>query len=77
MTREQYLEIRRLGKIDLNIFYDYYVQNVEELKIDFNAFQHLFSIYFQSHSQFILKHLDNKFNLYILEDKNGKEIKIW
>lgn len=78
MTREQYIKMRQTRQYDMNLFYRYYVKNAKETsRIDFQIFAQLFQMYFQANANSIIEKLDKEFSLYILMDKNGKELKIW
>lgn len=78
MTREQYVNMRNLKRFDLNLLYKFYIEKSKDKQIiDFNIFNQLFSIYAQTNSKDIMEFLDKQFNLLILEDKNGNEVKVW
>jgi len=60
--------MRNSGKYDINWFYKYY-----DKPIDINNFTAIFQM---GDLNMILEHLDKKFNLISVIDKNGKFIKI-
>ena len=78
MTKEQYVNMRNLKRFDLNLLYKFYIEKSKDKQIiDFNIFNQLFSIYAQTNSKDIIEFLDKQFNILILEDKNGNEVKVW
>ena len=81
MTREQYLNIKRKKQInqnDLQLFYVYYCNTLKNKNpYNFGFFSKAFPFYFNFVSKDIINFLDKRFNISILEDKNGNEIKVW
>lgn len=73
MNREEYLEMRRSGKVSLEIFYRYYVDNIDT-PIDYANFMQLFPIFFSNNSNKVVDYLDKKFNIVTLLNVEGNEI---
>jgi hypothetical protein len=76
MTKVEYLSMRKRNQINLGLMYKYYISKTKS-PIHFNAFQQVFPMYFQHNVKNILGKLDKEFDIYILEDKNGKELNVW
>jgi len=81
--REQYIQMRRNSlkegfKFDLNWFYQYYLQNrdLEKECVSGQQFAQAFSLALQFIPGPIFEHLDKKFDVTIVEDKNGNIINI-
>jgi hypothetical protein len=71
--KEKYIKMRNSGKYDLQWFYDYYRQNSGD-SIDINTFGMVFnSVNLDS----ILEHIDRKFGLTRIYDKNNNFIKAY
>jgi hypothetical protein len=71
--KEKYIKMRNTGKYDLQWFYDYYRQNSGD-SIDINTFGMVFnSVNLDS----ILEHIDRKFELTRVYDKNNNFIKVY
>lgn len=79
--RSEYIEVRRkiieshkTGKnqIDLSFFYNYFIQE-SSISLNPRAFQ---LIFMQGDFDEVIKFLDKKFEVNILLDKDGNEIKI-
>jgi hypothetical protein len=64
--------MRNSKKIDLNWFYEYYVEHSKH-QIPFQEFYQI--VQFVDFNQ-IMKHIDLKFNLTILEDQHGGFVKV-
>ena len=78
MNRVEYVNMRNTRQMDMSIFYRYYLQkNKSGRVIDLNTFAQLFSMFLQGSSNQIISNLDSEFNVNVLTDKNGKELKIW
>lgn len=70
--KASYKKMRQSGQYDLNWFYEYYLENSKD-NIDINTFAMIFN---QVPLDNILVHIDKKYELVKLEDKNGNLIKI-
>lgn len=70
--KASYKKMRQSGQYDLNWFYRYYIENSKD-NIDINTFAMIFN---QVPLDNILVHIDKKYELTKLEDKNGNLIKI-
>lgn len=70
--KASYKKMRQSGQYDLNWFYNYYLENSKD-NIDINTFAMIFN---QVPLDNILVHIDKKYDILKLEDKNGKLIKI-
>lgn len=65
--------MRNSGKYELQWFYDYYIKNSKD-SIDINTFSMIFnSVSLNS----ILEHIDKKFELTRLYDKNNNLIRVY
>jgi hypothetical protein len=65
--------MRNTGKYDLQWFYDYYIQNSGD-SIDINTFGMVFN---SVNLENILEHIDKKFGLVRIYDKNNNFIKVY
>jgi len=70
--RAEYIKMRNSKQYNLNWFYKYYLENSKD-SIDINTFGIIFN---QVPLDNILVHIDNKFELTGLYDKNNNFIKI-
>ena len=70
--KASYKKMRQSGQYELNWFYNYYLENSKD-NIDINTFAMIFN---QVPLDNILVHIDKKYELTKLEDKNGNLIKI-
>lgn len=70
--KDDYIKMRNTGKYNINWFYKYFLENGGK-NVGINTFQQVFGMYNQNET---LNFLDNKFSLSILEDSEGKLIKI-
>lgn len=71
--KEKYINMRNSGKYELQWFYDYYIKNSKD-SIDINTFSMIFnSVSLNS----ILEHIDKKFELTRLYDKNNNLIRVY
>lgn len=82
MTKEQYIYIRQNNQIPLELLYEYYMNNCKDYPAckDISTFIQSFQIYSSMQSpdlSFILKQYDIKFGVNILQDKDGKVIKVF
>lgn len=75
MDRERYLKMRRLQHFDLGFLYEYYVNRTTHKKIDYNTFQQLFPMYFNSNMKEIISKLDSELNITVLKSVEGKELR--
>jgi hypothetical protein len=76
MDRTQYLRMRQTKQMDMQVFYQYYVRNiVSGPTLDYSSFSQMFSFYIQAHSKQVFAYLDTKFNITVVSDKNGNELK--
>jgi len=71
--KEKYIKMRNTGKYDLQWFYDYYIQNSGD-SIDINTFGMVFN---SVNLENILEHIDKKFGLVRIYDKNNNFIKVY
>jgi len=69
----KYIQMRNTGKYNLNWFYDYYRQNTND-SIDINNFGAIFNSVSLDN---ILEHIDRKFNLIKIYDKDNNFIKVY
>lgn len=81
MTKENYITMRESGQINIDLLFEYYLENCNNpLVNNINGFNELFQQFFMMFRpdlEFIYKIYDVKFNLNILKDKEGKIIKIY
>jgi hypothetical protein len=70
--KEKYIEMRNKKQIDINWFYEYYVQNSRH-NISIEDFYQTFMF---ANIEAVMDHIDKKFELTKLLDKNGEFIKI-
>lgn len=70
--KERYIEMRNKKQIDINWFYEYYVQNSRH-NISIEDFYQTFMF---ANIEAVMDHIDKKFELTKLLDKNGEFIKI-
>lgn len=70
---EQYIKMRNTNQYDIVWFYDYFMQESKHKDMDLTKFQLLFS---SSNFNEVLNHLDRKFGLVRLHDRNDNFIKI-
>lgn len=69
---EEYIKMRNSGRYDIRWFYNYYIENSKD-----NIDIHTFSMIFNSVDlNTILQHIDRKFKLNIITDRNGNFIKV-
>jgi hypothetical protein len=71
--KEKYRQMRNSGKYDIQWFYDHYRQNSTD-NTDINTFGMVFN---SVNLDNILEHLDRKFNLVRIYDKNNNLIKVY
>lgn len=71
--KEKYIKMRNSGKYDLKWFYDYYIENSKDI-IDINTFSMVFN---STNLENILEHIDKKFELVRIYDKNNNFIKVY
>lgn len=71
--KSRYIQMRNTGQYDLRWFYDYYLQNSGD-SIDINTFGAIFNSVDLGN---ILEHIDHKFGLTRLYDKNNNLIKVY
>jgi hypothetical protein len=82
MNKEQYIQIRQNNQIPLELLYEYYVDNCKGYPTcrDISVFVQSFQMYSSMQSpdlSFILRHYDIKFGVNILQDKDGKIVKVF
>jgi hypothetical protein len=70
--KERYIEMRNKKQIDINWFHEYYVQNSKH-NISIENFYQTFMF---ANVEAVMEHIDKKFELTKLLDKNGEFIKI-
>jgi hypothetical protein len=70
--KEEYIKLRNSGQLSTLWFYRYYVDNSKDA-ISFDDFNHL-TMYFDFNN--IIEHIDNKYKLTRLYDKNNNFIKV-
>jgi hypothetical protein len=71
--KDKYIQMRNSGKYDLKWFYDYYIENSKDI-IDINTFSMVFN---STNLDNILEHIDKKFELVRIYDKNNNFIKVY
>ena len=71
--KEKYIKMRNSGKYDLQWFYDHYIQSSGD-SIDINNFGMVFN---SVNLENILEHIDRKFGLTRVYDKNNNFIKVY
>jgi len=71
--KEKYIKMRNSGKYDLQWFYEHYRQNSTD-KTDINTFGMIFN---SVNLDNILEHIDRKFELVRIYDKNNNFIKVY
>jgi len=78
MNRDIYIQMRKTNQYDFGWFYEYYIDNRDSKKdtIPFEIFIQAFRMYFQMRSKDILEHLDKKFGVQLIENKEGQIIYI-
>lgn len=67
--KEEYIKMRNSGQYDLGWFYRYYKENGGTA--DMSIFQMVFNL-----DNEVLNTLDKKFDLNVVQDKNGNFIKV-
>ena len=67
--KQQYIQMRNKSQFDINWFYRYYIEKGG--KVDFNTFAMIFNL-----DDVVLRNIDTEFNLTILQDKEGRFIKV-
>ena len=78
MDRQGYLKMRQTNQMDMSLFYQYYLQNHREgVRLDYGNFSSMFMIYLQANVAAVLERMDKRFNIAILMDKDGKEIRYY
>jgi hypothetical protein len=70
--KERYIEMRNKKQIDINWFYEYYIQNSKH-NISIDDFYQTFMF---ANIEAVMEHIDKKFELTKLLDKEGQFIKI-
>ena len=75
MTRNQYLHVRKTNSVDLGLFYNYYRQKTTSNIIPSDTFRQLFPMYIKANAKQIFGKLDQEFDIKVLMDKKGNEIK--
>jgi hypothetical protein len=70
--KEIYIEMRNKKQIDINWFYEYYIQNSKH-NISIENFYQTFMF---ANIEAVMEYIDKKFELIKLLDKNGEFIKI-
>jgi hypothetical protein len=70
--KDKYIEMRNKKQIDINWFYEYYVQSSKH-NISIDDFYQTFMF---ANIEAVMDHIDKKFKLTKLLDKNGEFIKI-
>lgn len=70
--KEKYIEMRNKKQIDINWFYEYYIQNSKH-NISIEDFYQTFMF---ANIEAVMDHIDKKFELTKLLNKNGEFIKI-
>lgn len=71
--KESYINLRNNRDYNANWFYNYYMQQGGDKRLDFTSFINLFN--FMNLDE-CLNHLDKEFNLTTLLDKNGGFIRV-
>ena len=70
--KKRYIEMRNKKQVDINWFYEYYIQNSKH-NISIDDFYQTFMF---ANVEVVMEHIDAKFALTKLLDKNGQFIKI-
>jgi hypothetical protein len=71
--KAKYIQMRNTGRYDIKWFYEYYLQNSRD-SIDIHNFGAIFnSVSLEN----ILEHIDRKFNLVRVYDKDNNLIKVY
>jgi hypothetical protein len=71
--KDRYIQMRNSGNYDLKWFYEHYIQNSRD-SIDINNFGAIFnSVNLES----VLEHIDRKFNLVRVYDKDNNFIMVY
>jgi hypothetical protein len=71
--KDRYIQMRNSGRYDLKWFYEHYIQNSRD-SIDINNFGAIFnSVNLES----VLEHIDRKFNLVRVYDKDNNFIMVY
>ena len=70
--KKRYIEMRNKKQVDINWFYEYYIQNSKH-NISIDDFYQTFMF---ANVEVVMEHIDAKFELTKLLDKNGQFIKI-
>ena len=71
--KSRYIQMRNAGRYDLQWFYEYYLQNSRD-SIDIHNFGAIFN---SVNLENILEHIDRKFNLVRIYDKDNNLIKVY
>lgn len=70
--KDRYIAMRNSGRYDINWFYQHYLENTDK-HISIDKFSMIFNMVDLNN---ILTHIDNKFKLTTLHDKDGNFIKV-
>ena len=73
--RERYLNMRKSKIVDLQWFYDFFIEKSGK-SMDPYLFQQTFSMFFGLNQNSVIEFLDKYFNITTLIDKNQQEIKV-
>lgn len=78
MEKEQYLKMRQNNSFDMKFFYQFYTEKNKCKEIlDFNTFSKAFTAFLQFNSGTVISTLDSYFEVTVLMDEKGKELKIY
>jgi hypothetical protein len=69
---EEYIKMRNSGRYDINWFYKHYLENSRD-NIDIHTFGAVFNSVDLNN---ILTHIDHKFKLNVITDRDGNFIKV-
>jgi len=70
----KYIEMRNKNQYDITWFYNHYIESSQDRSMNFDRFSQVFRM---SNFDSILDHIDNKFKLDKLYDKDNKFIKCY
>jgi hypothetical protein len=70
--KDRYIKMRNSNNYDLTWFYEYYVEQSKH-NIDFNTFKNIIAM---TDLNNIIDHIDHKFGLTVIYDKDNKFLKV-
>jgi len=69
------LNVRRTNSVDLNLFYNYYLNKRKGEPTPFHLFNQLFPMYIKGNAKQVFERLDAEFEVTVLMNSKGEEIK--